>query len=197
MHRSLFPTAVLVLSLAATAGCSGDPEAPQAQGSSSSSVTASPSAPASPPESETAQPESPEPPKPPKAVDTNAGKKAFARYVTEAWGYALRTNDSAPLVRLSPQKKDCVGCRQLSNELAKRRKQGWYVDLPDVKVDKTEVRTTGNTSVAQMSVNIPESDSYHEDGSYRSTSQAHPKGKFEVGMRFVNGSFELVSFRVS
>lgn len=48
-----------------------------------------------------------------------------------------------------------------------------------------------------MSVAIPESDSYNEDGTYRSTNPAHPRDIFEVEMRYTSSGFELLSFRVS
>ena len=43
---------------------------------------------------------------------------------------------------------------------------------------------------------IPESDSYQDDGSYRSTSPAHEDATFTVTMRLTKTGYRLVSFRV-
>ena len=139
----------------------------------------------------------PKPPRPPVAGNTPAGRRAFARHVVDAWTYALRTNDPRPLVQLSAKRKPCTGCEQLRRELQRRDRQGWYVDLSRVPVRRIEVEKVGGAFVAAMRVAIPRSDSYHRDGSYRSTSPAHPRARFGVELRFVDDSFKLVSFRVT
>lgn len=192
--------AAVVFTLATTlvaAGCNGGTDTSGTDATPSSSATPSPEDSQSPSPTEAALPEPPKPPEPPKAANTTAGKKAFARYVVDTWDYALLTNDPEPLLRLSPGKKPCVGCKQLESELKKRKKQGWYVDFPGAEVKDVEIDKRAGLSLAQMSVSIPESDSYNDDGSYRSTSPAHAKGSFEVEMRFQKRSFELVSFRLS
>lgn len=196
-------TVVLAFSMAvAAAGCGGDSTEAADDPSPTTSPTASTTSDGTSPGVTTEPTPSPEtaaakPPEAPKASDTAAGRRAFARFVVGTWGYALRTNDPQPLLVLSPKTKSCVGCPQLKSELLKREKQGWYVDFPGAEVEKADLKNAGATWTARMPVLIPESDSYNEDGTYRSTNRAHPKGSFEVEMRFEKGSFELVAFRVS
>lgn len=200
MARHRLAAAVLALSTAVAAtGCSGEDSAAGEDASGSATPSPSVTAPVAPAPTEAAAPETPEPPEPPeppKAADTRAGKKAFARHVLGTWEYALRNNDPRPLTGLSRGKKACGGCRQLRSELREREQQGWYVDLPPVEIEKTTVENIGGASLATMSVAIPESDSYNEDGSYRSTNPAHPDATFEVEMRHRKRGFELVGFRV-
>ncbi|HZJ06928.1 MAG TPA: DUF6318 family protein, partial [Nocardioidaceae bacterium] len=172
-----------------SASPTASPPSPTTSDDASAGVTAEPT-----PSPETA---AAKPPKAPKGADTAAGRRAFARFVVGTWGYALRTNDPQPLLELSPKTKSCVGCPQLRSELRKREKQGWYVDFPGTEVEKADLNNAGSTWTARMPVVIPESDSYNEDGTYRSTNRAHPKGSFEVEMRFEKGSYKLVAFRVS
>ena len=126
------------------------------------------------------------------------GQKAFARYVMAAWSWSLRTNDAGPLLDVSRSRKQpCRGCRPLEKELARRAKQGWYVDFPGLSVERTRLRRDGADVVATSKVDIPQSDSFLEDGSYRSTSPAHPNATFTVRMRLTKGEYRLVSFTVA
>ena len=194
MARNLFAAVVLAISTGlAGGGCSADNTAAETDPTPSSSPTtpeATPAAPATSPASV------PDPPKPPKAADSSEGKKAFARHVVEAWGFALRTNNPEPVLQLSPKSRPCEGCQRLKSELRTRDRQGWYVEFPGAQVNKIDVESTGETSVATMSVALPESDSYNDDGSYRNTNPAHPNSSFEVKMRLTKGAFVLIAFSV-
>ena len=50
--------------------------------------------------------------------------------------------------------------------------------------------------VARATVDIPASDSYTTDGTFRNTSPAHKGATFVVRMRYVRTQWRLVSFSV-
>lgn len=185
--------ALVTAGIALTAsGCSGGDQKPPA---ASATRSASPSTTPAP----TAEP-SPSPeslPSAPKARRGAAGEKAFAQYVIDAWGYALRTNDAGPLLSLSSRKKPCEGCRLLESELEKRKKNGWYVDFAGAHVSRLTLTSKAGVIVANAVIDISESNSYNDDGSYRSTNPAHPRGTFQVRMRLVKKEYQLVSFTVT
>ncbi len=175
--------------------CSGSTEPEQAAGPASRSpeasstpggaVSGSPVGSATPPTATV--------PEPPRAADDRRGRTAFAEYVLQAWIYALNTNDPAPLLEVSGP-KPCTGCAQLARELKSREKQGWYVALQGVRVSSTEVTTSARTARVVMAVQIPESASYNEDGTFRSTNPAHPRSRFAVEMTRKGSGFRLESF---
>jgi hypothetical protein len=115
-----------------------------------------------------------------------------------AWSWSLRANDAGPLLAVSPSRKQpCRGCGPLEKELAQRAGDGWYVDFPGLSVDRTRLRRDGREVVATSKVDIPESDSFLDDGTYRSTNPAHPGATFVVRMRLTKGEYRLVSFGIS
>jgi hypothetical protein len=178
-------------------GCSGsgtpDARPDPASTSPTPSAATSPS-PSAAPAAEPSVPAAPEPPKPRKGT---AGQKAFAGFVMDAWSWSLRTNDASPLLAASPSRKQpCDGCAALAEELAGRAEAGWFVDFPGLEVARTRLRQSGDTVVATSAVSIPESDSYQDDGTYRSTSPAHEDASFTVTMRLGKAGYRLVSFRV-
>jgi hypothetical protein len=190
-------TATAALVAAALAGCTGSSDTPDALPSTASSGS-SPSAESSPsPSADSSASAVPDPPLPPKARKGPEGQEAFARFVMEAWSWSLRTNDASPLLEVSPSRKQpCDGCRTLDRELHARAKEGWYVDFPGLTVASTRLRPAGDTVVATAKVAIPESDTYQDDGSYRSTSPAHEDATFTVTMRLTKAGYRLVSFSV-
>lgn len=177
-------------------GCS-DTEQPAASPSPSASPTAVPSAETSAETSAEASAEtgpSPAPaPEPPPATNDRTGREAFARYVLQAWIYSLNTNDAQALLDLSGA-KPCEGCAELAAELESRREAGWYVALEGVRVTRVDLTGQGRSARAVMSVSIPESSTYNEDGSYRSSNPAHPRSTFEVAMAREGARFRLVAF---
>jgi hypothetical protein len=205
---------VLSASLLLT-GCSGDADSPdsseeptgQASGSTSAaSASSSPSASSSAsPGTDveaSAEPAAEQPPAVPKAKRGKAGQRRFAQHVMATWAYALRTNDAKPLVSLSPKGDACAGCDAFAAEMGKRRKQGWSVDFPGLAVRQVRLRaqeTAAGVPVtyARARVDIPESDSFNADGSYRNTSAAHDDARFEVVMRFTGERYRLLAFTVS
>lgn len=198
--RGVALTLVIGLVAVVVTACGGD-ETPSADPASSPAPTSSPDATTSRPAPEpsptqTLSPEPPRAPQPPAAADTQAGRKAFALHVVDAWGYALGTNNARPLVQLSPGKQPCDGCSQLQEALAEREAEGWYVDFPGAEVTANTVEAQGSTAVSEMDIVIPKSDSYNEDGSFRGANPAHPKSSFDVQMRFTRDGFELLAFRV-
>ena len=136
-------------------------------------------------------------PKAPAPAPGKAGQVAFARHVMDLWGYALRTNDAKPLTALSAGAKPCGGCAALARTLATRRDQGWTVDFPGLTVRRVAVAGDGKQRVARAVVDIPENDSYNDDGTYRNTSPAHAGARFVVQMRYAKKRYQLVSFTVS
>ena len=179
-------------------GCSGPDElrsAPAASAHRSPEASGSPSGPSS------AVPSSAGPsaataaaPGPPPATDDRRGRLAFAEYVLEAWIHALNTNDPAPLLAVSGR-GPCDGCSDLAGELRKRDRQGWHVVLEGVRVSATDVSSrSGRTTRVVLSVEIPESASYNDDGSFRNTNPAHSGSRFAVEMTHVGGRFRLDSF---
>lgn len=132
-------------------------------------------------------------PRPPRGTDDRRGREAFARYVLQAWIYALNTNDPKALLDISG-KKPCGGCTRLADELERRGEEGWYVELGGVEVSGVEVTARGRAARAVMSVSIPESSTYNEDGSFRSGNPAHPRSTFEVDMLHDGEEFRLVAF---
>lgn len=190
-----------VVALLATTGCSTtDSDAAAPAPSSSLSTSASPTGSAGPSpdaESEAAAQVAP-PPEVPRPRKGPRGQKAFARYVMAAWSWSLRANDAGPLLAVSPSRKQpCRGCAPLAKELAQRAEDGWYVDFPGLSVDRTRLRHDGRDVVATSKVDIPESDSFLDDGTYRSTNPAHPGATFVVRMRLTKGEYRLVSFSIA
>lgn len=201
MARTALAAAVLLV-LAPLASCSdGGTGAASASGSaresasvggpsgvSTDSTSASPSP---------AGPSSEAPPPAPAYAAGPAGQRAFARHVVDLWGYALRTDDAHPLTALAPAHHPCAGCAALASTLRRRDQQGWSVDFPRVPVRKVTLHRTGGDQVATAVVDIPQSDSYYRDGSYRNSNPAHPRARFTVRMRAVAKSYRLVEFSIS
>lgn len=188
------PAIVLALGLLVS-GCGGDEPGASSSPASSPSASASASAGTEPsvePSTAPAADAAPAP-EPPPARNDGRGREAFARYVLEAWIYALNTNDPQALLDVSG-KKPCGGCTQLAGELESRQEQGWYVELEGVQVSGVDVIAEGEAARAVMSVAIPESSTYNEDGSFRSGNPAHPRSTFEVDMVHEGGEFRLVAF---
>jgi hypothetical protein len=113
--------------------------------------------------------------------------------VLQAWIYALNTNDPTALLDVSGR-RPCGGCAELADELGQRRAEGWYVGLDAVEVSRVGITARGDAARAVLAVTIPESGTFHEDGSFRSTNPAHPRSTFEVDMARERGRFRLVSF---
>ncbi|HEX6248125.1 MAG TPA: hypothetical protein VFZ64_09670 [Nocardioidaceae bacterium] len=132
-------------------------------------------------------------PEPPQGRNDRRGRRAFGEYVLQAWIHALNTNDPQALLDAGGR-RPCQGCSPLARELRKRDRQGWHVVLDGVQVSRTRDTADGRRGVVTLRVTIPESHSYHDDGSYRSTNPAHPRSTFEVEMRHTGRGFELVSF---
>ncbi len=193
--RFLLPL-VLCASLAVS-GCSGgsdsDSDKDKAEPSPSSSASASAST-----SSATPKPAPEKPPTAPKAKRGKAGQKVFGRYVMALWGYGLRTNDSKPLVSLSPGKKQCRGCKPYARSLKLRQKRGWSVDFPGVSVHKVTAEKVGDNAYVKASVDIPASDTYNRDGTFRNTNKAHDGAKFEMLVHFKKKKgYQLLAFTVS
>ena len=191
-------TLLLSASLGACSGDSSEPSASEPTASDSESQTPSGSSTPSPSPTTDSTPE-PKLPKAPAAKDTEAGRQAFAEFVVERWGYALRTNDASALSDLSPRSGPCQGCKELESELKKRKKQGWYVDFPGARVGKVAVVAGDEPGVhvATATINVPASESYFEDGELRNENEARKGAQFEVRMRLDGKRFVLLAFRVA
>lgn len=190
----------LVLLLSACSGGDESPDADASPSASSPSATETVSEAASEEPGPSAEPTVPEPPampEPPRPRPGPKGQRAFAQHVMASWAWSLQANDAAPLLEVSRSaKRPCTGCRELARELRRRDRQEWYVDLPAVRVERTVLRRDGNEVVARSRVDIPESETYFYDGSYRSTSPAHDDATFLVRMRRAADRYVLVSFTV-
>lgn len=142
------------------------------------------------------RPEPERAPRPPEARIGPLGQKAFARHVIDAWGYALRTNDAAPVLDLSPAKAPCQGCASLARELRKRKQQGFHVEFTGAKVKKLTVKVVDGVATAEATVSIPTSRTVNDDGLVLEENPAIRQAGFEVRMRYVKPSYRLVSFTV-
>lgn len=179
--------------------CSAADETPEADpGPSEATATATETATGEP--SPTAEPTLPTPPpmpEPPRPRPGPQGQRAFAQHVMASWAWSLQANDATPLLEAGPSaKRPCDGCRELDRELRKRDRQEWYVDLPAVAVERTRLRRDGDQVVARSRIDIPESDSYFYDGTFRSTNPAHDDATFSVRMRKAADRYVLLSFTV-
>lgn len=199
------PTAIalaaLVFPAGLLAGCGGDSTdgaLPSPSASTSKAVTPAPGRSALP------APELPAAPK-----DTAKAREAFAGHILDAWSYALGTNQAHVVTGLSPKKTPCKGCDDFESDLSQRRKQGWYVDFPGAEARKIVVKTGSagapKTLVrqflpkvynARMTVDIPASRSYFDDGSFRNTNDAHSGATFNVLMAYAGGTYVLLGFQV-
>lgn len=176
-------------------GCSGGSD-DEPSSSKSSSASASPTASTS-TKAATDRPTRARPPETPKPTRGPAGQKRFAKYVMALWGYALRSNDARALVALSAPGEKCQGCKALTTSLHQRKQAGWHVDFAGVDVRKLTVKKVDDNVYAKAKVDIPESDSYNADGTFRNTNRAHPGATFEVLMHRGAKRFQLLSFTVS
>lgn len=202
-HALLRATAGAVGAVLLVGSCSADAGSPQAEDPSpaespSGSPTGSAAATEEPSPAEPTVPSPPPMPEPPRSGPGPKGQRAFAQHVIASWAWALQANDAEPLVLVSrsPQRL-CTGCRDLVRELRKRDRQGWYVDLPAVSVQRTRLRRDGDEVVATSRVDIPESDTYFYDGTFRSTNRAHDDAAFTVRMRKSRDGYVLVSFTLA
>ncbi len=62
---------------------------------------------------------------------------------------------------------------------------------------KITASKVGDNAYVRAVVDIPESDSYNSDGSYRNTSKQHNGAIFEVLMHFKKKHYRLLAFTVS
>lgn len=190
MPRPLRPAVVSALAaVVLLSGCSGGPQAAGDDPSASPSGGSTSASPSPVPSVEPA-------PSAPAAARSRkpAGQRAFARHVMDLWAYALRTNDPKPLAAARLGKPPCGGCAPLAKELASRRTQGWSVDFPGLTVRSLALSSQGSDRVARARVDVPASDSYNDDGTFRNTSPAHKGATFLVQMRYVKSRWRLVSF---
>ena len=81
-------------------------------------------------------------------------------------------------------------------ELENRRKEGWNVDFPGATVKKVTVTPAGaaQTFDSVATIDIPESQSYFEDGSFRNDNKAFRDAEFSVQMRWAGGRYVLLSY---
>jgi hypothetical protein len=176
---------VAAVALSGLAGCSGDSSKPSASASSTStSATSSESSSPSPSASTTPAAEKPTRPAKPAFAPGDKGHKAFAAYVVASWGDALRTNDATAVTGLSPSKKEqCRGCKDLATELKRRAKDGWHVEFPGASVKRTTLGREGDRILATTVADIPASQSYFDDGTFRNDNDAHRGAKFLIDLR--------------
>jgi hypothetical protein len=179
-------------------GCSDDSEEPagEAAETPASSESASESPTESPSEVESPDPSKPEEP----AFGTGAkAQRAFVTYIVDGWSYSLVTNDASVLLDASG-KKPCRGCDSLQAELKQREKEGWYVDFPGAEVKKVTFGSRGDIREATAVVDVPESRSFFDDGTFRNDNKAHDKARFLIDIEAVGSGkkrhWELVAFSV-
>lgn len=181
----------LALLLSACSGGADETAADPPTSSPAPPVSDKPADPSPDPDASSAAPV--EVPEPPRGRNDRGGRREFGEYVLQAWIHALNTNDPQALLDAGGG-RPCQGCAPLARELHRRDRQGWHVVLDGVRVSRVSDTGDGRRGVVTMRVTIPESHSYHDDGSYRSTSPAHQRSTFEVEMRHTGRRFELVSF---
>lgn len=193
-------TVGLVAVVLLTGSCSGETDPPDTRPSPSGATSSTPATTSEEP-SPTAEPTVSEPPpmpQPPRPRPGPKGQRAFALHVMAAWSWSLQANDAEPLLAAGPSRaRPCGGCAELARELRRRDREGWYVDLPALGVERTRLTRDGDeVVVARSRVDVPESDTYFYDGSFRSTNPAHDDATFLVRMRRAQDRYVLVSFTV-
>ena len=179
------PLAALATAVLVLGACAGGEEPAADPGEAAGASEASPSASSSATASESTSPSgSPGPSKPeePRFRDNRDGKKAFVSYIIDGWGYALQTNDPSVLLDASG-KKACRGCDSLRSELRQREKEGWYVQFPGADVRSVKFRRDGPVEVATARVDIPSSQSFFDDGTFRNDNQARKRVPFLLDIR--------------
>ncbi len=180
-------TAVCALGLAA---CGGD-DKPVAKPKPSPTASPTPTADATPTKPEVTEPIQPE------FAEGKDGQEAFATYVVEAWAHSLATNDTTLLRKISLGGKPCQGCKKQDKEVAKRTQEGWYVYPFEITIDSIRLITTAIGTTARVRMDIPETRSFFDDGSFRNTSPAHDDTVFTVSMQAGKKQYRLVGFAIS
>lgn len=159
--------------------CSGDDADAAAEPGETPATPASVSATVSP--SPTASPD-PDRPSEPKFAPGRRGKRAFVDYVVAGWGYGLQTNDPSVLLDASG-KRACRGCDTYRDELEQRAKENWYVQFPGATVRRATFRADGPVEVGRLVVEIPASQSFFEDGTFRNDNKAYKRARFLIDLR--------------
>ena len=168
-------------SAGALAGCSDDSPKAAATPSQTPTPSRTPSTSATPSPSPTPSPEAPTRPA---FAPGDKGRRAFASYVVASWGYALSTNDPTAVTDLSPSRKEqCRGCKELATELRSRADEGWHVEFPGATVRRTTLSREGERILATTVADIPASQSYFDDGTFRNDNEAHAGAKFLIDLR--------------
>jgi hypothetical protein len=189
LPRATTLAAAACLAVTALAGCSSDSSEASAEptptaGSDGSSPSSSSSSPSPSFASSPTTARTPERPSRPTFAPGDKGQREFAEYVVASWGYALATNDATALTGLSPSKKEqCRGCKELTAELARRDKAGWHVAFPGATVRHTTLKREDDRILATTVADIPASQSYFDDGSFRNDNDAHRGARFLVDLR--------------
>jgi hypothetical protein len=185
----------LVLVTGVLGGCGGD-DKPDATGSPTPTGGASTPSPTTSPTSAGTGVPRPTMPSRPAYSKGRAGEERFARYVVAAWSYALSSNDISPLL-FAGGGDLCTGCDVLDKTLHQRTKEHWSVLPFSVRVRKSVVAATDTKANVQLTVDLPETQSFFRNGSYRNTSPAHPGATFLVKMSVLKGAYRLDSFTLS
>ena len=182
---SLAPALLAVALSGALSGCSDDSSKAAGDPSETPTVSASSASPSSPTSSPSATATaSPERPTEPAFAPGEKGQEAFAEYVVASWGYALATNDATALTGLSPSRKEqCRGCKELATELRSRADEGWHVEFPGATVRRTTLSREGERILATTVADIPASQSYFDDGTFRNDNEAHAGARFLIDLR--------------
>lgn len=183
----------MIVSSLVLAGCGGGSEK-KSDPSPSASPSASASASGTSPSATTTPEEVPPAPTP---SFGKGGQRKFARHVMDLWGYGLRTDKAKPIVALSSKSKPCRGCAEFAATLRKRKQQGWSVDFAGLKVRTMVIKQVAGNTYARSTVDIPKSDSYNADGTFRNTNKLHTGATFEVLMSYTKQTYHLLAFTVS
>lgn len=180
--------------------CGGD-DKPKADPSSSPTPTSTPTSTPTPTQSPTATPSGTAPavtvPTLPEATKGKEGQQAFAQYVVDAWVYSISTNDPQLLFDLGAKKDPCKGCPELRAELDQRVEEGWSVAPFEVEVYKIRVTPADDSITASVTFDIPETQSFFDDGTLRNTSKPHDDATFTIAMRLVKKQYQLLGFTIN
>ncbi len=154
-------------------GCSGGSD-DEPSSSKSSSASASPTASTS-TRPATDRPTRARPPAAPKPTRGPAGQKRFAKLRHGAVGLrAAQQRRAARWSRSARPARSARGARRSTTSLHQRKQAGWHVDFAGVDVRKLTVKKVDDNVYAKAKVDIPESDSYNADGSFRNTNRRTP-----------------------
>lgn len=142
----------------------------------------------------------PEKPERPDDVNSDAGAKAFGKYVLEVFFYTFHTADSSLMRELAPEERPgCSFCDNTLNEAKKKRRKG-VVNVPSepTRYRKGRGVAAKNDSYATWEVNFPKAKQIVVKTGEEGTPTQEPKGWgfWFVSFRWEDSQWQLTEMSV-